>query len=71
MQTPLVSVCVPTYNYGRFLPDCIESVQKQTFSDWELLITDDCSTDRTEEVVADMPTTIPGSDTSATNVGWE
>jgi glycosyltransferase involved in cell wall biosynthesis len=51
MQTPLVSVCVPSYNYGRFLPDCIESVQKQTFSDWELVITDDCSTDRTEDVV--------------------
>jgi hypothetical protein len=48
---PLVSVCVPTYNYARFLPDCIESVQHQTFSDWELVITDDCSDDATRELV--------------------
>jgi glycosyltransferase involved in cell wall biosynthesis len=49
--SPLVSVCVPTYNYGRFLLDCIESVLDQTLSDWELVITDDASTDSTEEIV--------------------
>jgi len=48
---PLVSVCVPTYNYARFLPDCIESVLQQTFADWELVITDDCSDDGTPELV--------------------
>ena len=51
-EGPLISVCVPTYNYARFLPDCIESVISQTFSDWELVITDDCSDDGTAEVVA-------------------
>jgi glycosyltransferase involved in cell wall biosynthesis len=51
-MSPLVSVCVPTYNYGRFLPDCIESVGQQTLSDWELIITDDCSSDDTEELVS-------------------
>jgi glycosyltransferase involved in cell wall biosynthesis len=50
-QTPLVSVCVPTYNYGRFLRDCIESVEAQTLTDWELVICDDCSTDETDKVV--------------------
>lgn len=50
-ENPLVSVCVPTYNYARFLPDCIESVLGQTFTDWELVICDDCSLDETSEVV--------------------
>ena len=48
---PLVSVCVPTYNYARFLPDCIESVLQQTFTDWELVIADDCSDDGTSAIV--------------------
>jgi glycosyltransferase involved in cell wall biosynthesis len=49
-KTPLVSVCVTVYNYGRFLSTCIESVQAQTISDWELIIGDDCSTDNTAEI---------------------
>jgi glycosyltransferase involved in cell wall biosynthesis len=48
---PLVSVCVPTYNFARFLPDCIESVRQQTLTDWELVICDDCSTDETAAVI--------------------
>ncbi len=49
-QRPLVSVCVPTYNYGRFLRNCIDSVLSQTLSDWELIIVDDCSTDDTAQI---------------------
>jgi len=33
-----VSVCIPTYNYARFLPEAIESVLNQSFTDFELLI---------------------------------
>ena len=48
---PSVSICVPTHNYGHFLPDCIESILAQTFPDWELVIVDDCSDDTTAEIV--------------------
>lgn len=50
---PKVSVCIPTYNYARFLPEAIESVTGQSFTDYELLILDDCSQDGTGEVVAE------------------
>jgi glycosyltransferase involved in cell wall biosynthesis len=52
-HNPMISVCVPTYNYSRFIQSCIESVVAQTFTDWELIISDDCSTDNTAEIVQD------------------
>lgn len=48
----LVSIIMPSYNTGRFIYDSIKSVQNQTYSSWELIIVDDCSTDNTYEVVA-------------------
>jgi glycosyltransferase involved in cell wall biosynthesis len=45
-----VSVCVPSYNAGRFLPAAIESVLSQTFTDFELIVSDDASDDDTVEV---------------------
>ena len=50
LKPPLVSVCVPTYNYARFLRTCIESVLNQTTSNWELIICDDSSTDNTADI---------------------
>lgn len=49
--SPKVSVCIPTYNYGKFISDAIESVLSQTFADFELIVVDNCSTDGTKEVV--------------------
>ena len=51
MKNPTVSVVVPTYNYGRFLDEAIQSVLDQTFKDFELIIVDDNSNDNTKEVV--------------------
>ncbi|HEX8284177.1 MAG TPA: glycosyltransferase family A protein [Pyrinomonadaceae bacterium] len=49
---PLVSVIVPTYNYGRFIGQTLDSLRAQTFAGWECVVVDDGSTDDTEEVVA-------------------
>jgi len=47
---PRVSVCMPTYNYSRYLAEAVESVLTQSFTDFELLIIDDCSRDDTRVV---------------------
>ena len=47
----LVSIITPTYNSGRFIAQTIESIQAQTYDNWELLITDDCSDDDTRAIV--------------------
>ena len=51
---PLVSVIVPAYNHGRYLPDLVKSVLEQTFQAFDLIIADDCSTDETQEIMQDL-----------------
>ncbi|MFD1416316.1 glycosyltransferase family 2 protein [Oceanobacillus jeddahense] len=50
-KKPIISVITPTYNSERFIAETIESVQAQSFSEWEMIIVDDCSTDQTAEIV--------------------
>ena len=47
----LISIITPTYNCGNFIAETIESVLKQSYQNWEMIIVDDCSTDDTEEIV--------------------
>lgn len=47
----LVSIIMPSYNTARFIGQSIESVLAQTYTNWELIIVDDCSTDNTSDVV--------------------
>jgi glycosyltransferase involved in cell wall biosynthesis len=49
---PKISVCIPTFNREHFLPVAIAAVLAQVESDWELIICDDGSTDRTPEIMA-------------------
>ena len=46
-----VSVIVPNYNHGRFIGEALDSVIRQTFTDWELIVVDDNSTDESREIV--------------------
>lgn len=50
-KEPLVSIIMPTYNREKTLPRAIKSVLKQTYKNWELLIVDDRSTDKTHELI--------------------
>lgn len=51
MRDGLVSVITPAYNCAQFIGKTIESVQAQTYDNWEMVIVDDSSTDNTREVV--------------------
>lgn len=44
------SILTPTYNHEKYIAECIRSAQAQTFTDWEMIITDDGSTDNTGSI---------------------
>ncbi len=48
----LASIVISSYNYGRFLRDCIDSALNQTYLDTEVIVVDDASTDDSPEVIA-------------------
>jgi glycosyltransferase involved in cell wall biosynthesis len=52
MSTPKVTILVPTYNRGHFLPECLDSVLGQTVPPFQVIVINDGSTDNTREVLA-------------------
>lgn len=51
INNTLVSIITPSYNSSRFIADTIISVLNQTYRNWELLITDDCSNDNSVDII--------------------
>lgn len=52
MSNPKVSVMFMSYNHGLYIQRAMESVLNQTFQDFEIILSDDCSTDNTKEVIS-------------------
>ncbi len=50
---PVISFIVPVYNTQQYLPECIDSVLKQTCPDWEMILVDDGSTDQSGRICDD------------------
>lgn len=51
MENDLVSIIMPSFNSAKFIAESIESVLGQSYKNWELIITDDCSTDNSVEII--------------------
>ncbi|MFB2679528.1 glycosyltransferase family 2 protein [Shewanella mangrovisoli] len=51
LSKPVVSIVMPSFNSAKTISESIESVLKQEFLQWELLITDDCSVDETVNII--------------------
>ena len=52
ISNPKVTICVPAYNVENYIERCIDSLQRQTLKDVEIIIVDDCSSDHTIEIIS-------------------
>lgn len=50
-MTPLISIIIPTFNRAHIIGDTLESLIAQTYTNWECIVVDDCSTDKTEQLI--------------------
>src|SRR5271169_1272984 len=75
-ESPLVSIIISNYNYGRFLRDAIDSALGQTYQSTEVIVVDDGSTDNSRDIIGDYDERIipilkeNGGQSSALNEGF-
>ena len=53
-KTPLVSILIPSYNHEDYIGQCIKSILAQTYTNFELIIVDDCSSDKSAEIIQNI-----------------
>lgn len=53
-ERPFFSIVMPVYNGQKYIKTMIESIRRQSVTDWELLVVDDCSTDQSRKIVAEL-----------------
>ena len=51
---PLISIIIPVFNAQKYIEETILSVIGQTYSNWELIVVDDCSTDHSVNIIQDI-----------------
>lgn len=56
----IVSIVIPCYNYGEYIEECLLSILKQTYHNWEALVVDDGSIDNSREVIRQFKDKYPG-----------
>lgn len=61
MIDDLVSIIMSAYNVEKYIAEAIESVLKQTYTNWELIIVNDCSIDATEQLAKSIKSRMNGS----------
>ncbi len=53
MKQPLISIITPIFNHEKYINTCIQSILEQSYQNWEQIIVDDCSTDKTCLIIED------------------
>ena len=56
MQNDSLTLIVPNYNYGKFITECLDSINDQTIAPNEIIVIDDCSTDESVEIISNYTT---------------
>jgi glycosyltransferase involved in cell wall biosynthesis len=52
LATPVVSIIIPNYNHEKYLVERLESIFNQSFTDYEVILLDDCSTDTSRNILS-------------------